>query len=501
MAAITSHNGFTADADTYPVLPGMYPDPSICRVGDEYFIATSSMEYSPAAPIWQSSGSLVAWKPLGNALTTEEQFPSGVSAPSRGMYAPTLRHRAGTFYLVTTNVDEGGPGQSLYTASSAAGPWSAPLAIPKLEGIDPDIAWDDQGVCLMSYCAWDEHRSGIKQAAIDPVTGEALEEPRWIWEGTGLSHPEGPHLYRRSGWWYLVIAEGGTERGHVVSVARSKSPRGPFVSAPGNPVLTHRSTRHTVQNVGHADLVELDDGSWAAVYLGVRVRGGTPRFHVNGRETFLSRIEWVDDWPVFVPFDGRVPARAAHVSDSFASAELDGRWVSPGLRPSEVVRHSGEALRLAAARAASGQPSGLFTRVVAEYWRSEFVVTPERSELRMMLRLDDRHWYAVRVHGRAVEAVSRVGDVEAVVGRATFLTEGGSVTLVVEATSNDTGAPDTIGLGFVSDGIMTKLARLDGRYLSTEVAGGFTGRTVGLVVDSGEALVHGFRFDEITAAI
>ncbi|WP_308122328.1 glycoside hydrolase family 43 protein [Streptomyces sp. TRM70350] len=336
-----SEIGGSAHAATAPILSGMYPDPSVCRVGENYFLANSSFEYSPGVPIWHSRD-LVSWRQIGNALTREDQFRAGRSPSSRGIYAATLRYRDGRFWLITTNIDDARGGHQVYHATDPAGPWSAPVCLTELDGIDPDLAWDDEGTCLVSYCSWSEDEIGIRQAAVDLERGRALEQPRWIWHGTGLAHPEGPHLYRRDDWWYLVIAEGGTDRGHVASVARSRRPRGPFEAAAHNPVFTHRSTAHPVQNVGHADLVERPDGTWAAVYLGTRPRGRSPRFHVNGRETFLANLSWAEDWPHFEPANLRVPTGQRDFEDDFSAPGLHLRWVSPGERPDRFARSAPE---------------------------------------------------------------------------------------------------------------------------------------------------------------
>src|SRR5690606_26324974 len=128
--------------------------------------------------------------------------------------------------------------QLLFTAENPAGPWSDPVVVPGTVGIDPDLAWDEDGTCYLTWCAFE---GGIAQVTIDPTTGAVLSERRSLWSGTGMKAPEGPHLYRVGDWWYLLIAEGGTERGHSVSVARSRRPDGGFEPHPANPILTHRS--------------------------------------------------------------------------------------------------------------------------------------------------------------------------------------------------------------------------------------------------------------------
>src|SRR5690242_1949998 len=275
-----------------PVIPGFHPDPSVCRVGDDYYLVTSSFTWFPGVPIFRSSN-LVDWTQLGNVLDRPSQLDlrGSESWASFGIFAPTIRHHDDRFWMITTNST--GIGNFFVTARDAAGPWSDPVPVD-LPGIDPDLAWDHQGRCWVHFSG----TGAIQRARIDDATGEVLEGPDLAWSGTGMQYPEAPHLYERDGTWYLLIAEGGTERGHAVSIARGPSPRGPWEGCPANPILTHRSTDRPVQNTGHADLVEAADGSWWMVLLGVRHRGMTPGFHVLGRETFLAPVEWVDGWPV-----------------------------------------------------------------------------------------------------------------------------------------------------------------------------------------------------------
>lgn len=310
-------------ADPHPVIPGFHPDPSVCRVGDDYYLACSSFEYVPGVPLFHSRD-LVHWRQIGNVLDRPGQLRLPWDTPSSaGIYAPTLRHRDGRFWLITTNVSEGG-GNLLVCATDPAGPWSDPVPLPGVPGIDPDLAWDEDGACWVTV-------AGISQVRIDPYTGETFGEPRPLWSGTpGAKAPEAPHLYHVGDHWYLLIAEGGTERGHAVSVARGPAPTGPFEPCPANPVLTHRSTDEPVQNTGHADLVQAPDGTWWMVFLGVRPRGGTPGWHVLGRETFLAPVTWEDGWPVVGPpaTAGPAPACAERFTDDFDDADLQPSWIS-----------------------------------------------------------------------------------------------------------------------------------------------------------------------------
>jgi len=467
-----------------PIIAGYYPDPSICRVGDDYYVANSSFEFFPGVPLWHSRD-LITWEQVGHAISRTSQLEAGAYRPSMGIYAPTLRHHDGTFYLITTAV-EGPEGHLLMTATDPAGPWSDPIYIKGLAGFDPDIAWDDDGTCLVTFChIVDWVPQGIHQAAIDPTTGTVLEEPRLLWKGSGMQWPEGPHIIRRGDWWYLVIAEGGTERGHAVTVARSRSARGPFEGAPHNPIFTHRSTSHPVENVGHSDLVERPDGTWAAVYLGVRTVGWVPRQHVNGRETFLAGIDWVDDWPVFVEDAFQIPAPDHAIDEEFSGGLVHPRWTSPGLPVEAVARPDAVAgLRLRPAQAPAGTMSGLFARTRDLLWSARIVVDAEGGEVDVVLRVDERHWYAVRVGGGAARAMARIGDIEHEAGRAEVASE--AVTVLISAVPAQHRGPDDVVLAVESAGSTHELARLDGRYLSGEVSGGFTGRVLGVVAREGE---------------
>ena len=280
-----------------PVIPGFHPDPSICRVDDTYYLVTSSFEYAPGVPIFRSTD-LRSWEQIGHVLDRPSQLDVSKAGPSGGIFAPTLRHHDGRFWMITTNwADDGG--QLLVHADDPAGPWSEPVRIPSAMGIDPDLAWDDDGTCLMSYAGFGpDGGEGIVQSAIDPLTGEVLTERRWLWSGTGGKFPEGPHLYRIGDWWYLLIAEGGTERGHAVTIARSRSPQGPFESNPAQPA-DHRTAAPTsrCRTPATPTWSSGPDGGWAIVYHGVRARGSSPEWHVLGRETFADEVVWEDGWP------------------------------------------------------------------------------------------------------------------------------------------------------------------------------------------------------------
>jgi xylan 1,4-beta-xylosidase len=474
-----------------PVLPGFHPDPSICRVGDTYFLATSSFEYAPGVPLFASTD-LRSWEQVGNVLDRPSQLDVSKAGPSGGIFAPTLRHHDGRFWMITTNWSDDG-GQLLVHAEDPAGPWSEPVRIPSAIGIDPDLAWDDDGTCLMTYAGFGpQGGEGIVQSAIDPLTGEVLSERRQIWNGTGGKFPEGPHLYRIGEWWYLLIAEGGTERGHAVTIARSRSPHGPFEGNPANPVLTHRGTDLPVQNTGHADLVQRPGGSWAIVYHGVRARGSSPEWHVLGRETFADEVVWEDGWPVLTGHLEPAASADTVVREELTGPALPPAWVAASRFLDGVAAWTDAGWQV---RADGGEPVFLGRRQehLHARVRAHLVVDGVGG---LSVRIDPRHAVDLECGDGVVRAVWAVGDVRHVLGERPA---GGEMVLELRMEPAPGGGwdprgPDRIVAGLVDDGAFVELGAVDGRYLSTEVAGGMTGRMLGLACTAGVVDVRSFEY-------
>ncbi|MDQ8736495.1 glycoside hydrolase family 43 protein [Paenibacillus sp. LHD-38] len=325
-----------------PVISGFHPDPSICRVNEDYYLVTSSFGYFPGVPIFHSRD-LINWNQIGHCLTRESQLKLTEGKQHKftavgftGIFAPTLRYHEGKFYMITTNVAVAK--NFIVSADKPEGPWSDPVYL-EWPGIDPSLLFDEDGKVYVTGTAVNDEPTGIYQAEIDLETGSLLSERRNIWQGTGGRFPEGPHLYRIDGKYYLLIAEGGTEYGHMVTIARGDAPYGPFESCPHNPILTHRSTGSPIQATGHADIVHAHDGSWWAVFLGIRPVG-YPYHHHLGRETFLAPVTWTEEgWPIIgrnghVDMEMEAPsfAATAQLSDTgfgredFDSLELPFQW-------------------------------------------------------------------------------------------------------------------------------------------------------------------------------
>lgn len=295
---------------TNPILPGFYPDPSICAVGDDFYLVNSSFAYFPGIPIMHSKD-LAHWEQIGNACDRESQLPLGDTGHSRGLFAPTIRYHEGTFYIICTNVSYGG--NFIITAQNPAGPWSEPHYIEGADGIDPSLFFDEDGTCYYigthpnpAGCQYDgDWYIWIQELDIENM--KLVGEVHNVWNGArrNIIWPEGPHLYKIGEYYYIMHAEGGTGPDHAVTVCRSKNVYGPYENNFCNPILTHRhlGRKYPIRYVGHADLVKTINDEWYMVMLAVRPLEG---YTTMGRETFLARVEWENDWPVVNPGVGRL---------------------------------------------------------------------------------------------------------------------------------------------------------------------------------------------------
>ena len=477
-----------------PIIKGFHPDPSVCRVGEDFYLVNSSFEFFPGVPIFHSKD-LIHWEQIGHVLSRESQLPLASVPASGGIYAPCIRYNKGTFYMITTNINHGG--NFFVTTSDPAGQWSDPFLLDQ-GGIDPSLFFDEDGkVYLQSNGGPD----GIYQSEIDIKTGKRLSEIKHLWSGTGGRYPEGPHIYKKDGWYYLMIAEGGTEYGHMETMARSKNIWGPYEACPDNPILTHRNKinqSNPIQGTGHADLTDAPDGSWWMVCLAFRTAGGYSQFHHLGRETFLAPVEWhTGGWPVvningslaldikaktlpFVPYAR--PLNRYH----FDSAELGLQWNylrNPNLKNYSLNEKKGWLALAPSVSSLDSAASPSFIGRRQEDFNCEFSTIMEYeakpgSEAGITCYMSPESHYdlgfSADAQGRFLYTRFRVGSVIGM-QKKVYVTAG-RVILKIKASPYyySFSASTDDGKSF------TPLGKAETRYLASEVAGGFTGVYFGL---------------------
>ncbi len=479
-----------------PVIPGFHPDPSVCRVGDDYYLVTSSFEYFPGVPLFHSKD-LVNWEQIGHCLTRDSQLNLNGCWASGGIYAPTIRYFDGLFYMVVTNVS--GEGNFYVTAKDPAGEWSEPFFVNQ-GGIDPTIFKDDDGKFYFmsnshTYADGTSRTDAIMLSEIDIKTGKRLTEPVAIWNGTGGRYPEAPHMYKKDGLYYLMAAEGGTEYGHKVTIARSKYIYGPYDSAPNNPILTHInriSQNSPIQGTGHADLVQAHDGSWWAVFLAFRPQNGN--HHLMGRETFLAPVSWpAHGWPA-VNGDGTValemscptlplfPAKPAPVRDDFSPPQLAFEWNylrNPGRANYALTERPGF-LMLKGSEVTlneNGSPTFIGRRQQHIDFTAttllDFTPSANNEEAGITALMNDRyHFDLVKSKGKLTlrYRLGAISHTEKVVNIG-----NGPLYLRV------TGEAKYLHFSYSANGKdFTPLGKADTNLISTETAGGFTGVYIGL---------------------
>lgn len=345
-----------------PILPGFNPDPSICRVGDDYYIATSTFEWFPGVQIHHSRD-LVNWRLLTHALRETRLLDLRGVPSSGGVWAPALSYHDGLFYLCYTIVHQHEAATKdtpnfLITAPTIEGPWSDPIFV-NASGFDPSLFHDDDGRKYWLNMVWD-HRPGrhpfygIALQELDLDRKSLIGKAEIIFRGSDIRLTEGPHLYRRNDWYYLMTAEGGTEYEHAVSLARSRDLHGPYEVHPSNPVLTSFGRPELpLQKAGHASLVETQTGQWYMPHLCGRPLPGTQRCNL-GRETAIQRVEWRDDDWLYLVGDDNAPQQQVAAPDLplHAWPELPSRlpfdsihYATPRI-PSEHVKREADCLKL-----------------------------------------------------------------------------------------------------------------------------------------------------------
>jgi alpha-N-arabinofuranosidase len=479
-----------------PILPGFYPDPSICRVNNDYYMVNSTFGYFPGVPIFHSTN-LVNWEQIGYVLDRPEQLPLATANITGGVFAPTIRYHDGVFYMITTNFS--GKGNFYVTAKNPAGPWSNPIWIAT-PGIDPSLFFDDNGKAyVISTQNWGAIKNGIVMSEIDMATGKLITPPTTVWKGTGGRYPEGPHTYKKDGFYYLLIAEGGTEYGHKVTIARSKNIWGPYESNPANPILTHINSNaesNPIQGVGHADVVQTTDGSWFMVALGFRPLDS---HQFLGRETFLAPMVWnKNEWPIvngdgtlFLDMKtdklpGEVKVTNYNQNEDFSGDKLGFEWNyinNPIAKNYSLSERKGYLRLYGSEKSLSENPGLTFVGRRLQHFNFsastviDFNPTTENEEAGLTIYRDNLHHYKLYIQtvGMQRELVLsyNIGKIKAIAKRIPL--KVGTVKL------NVSGTQEFFEFGFSQGNEpTTTFEKVNTRYLSFETAGGMTGVYIGL---------------------
>ena len=474
-----------------PIIRGFYPDPSICEAEGKYYIACSSFQYLPGVPVFESED-LVNWKQVANALTRTTQVELHKVPSSGGVFAPTLRYHEGIFYMVTNN-NTFGKNFYIYT-DDIKGEWSEPIFVDQ-EGIDPSLLFDNGKVYFTSNGNDAEGKGCILQCEIDIKTGEKLTESIPVWGGSGGRYLESPHLYHIGDWYYMMAAEGGTEYGHMITYARSREPFGPFEGYQGNPVLTNRNlggNQSLIQGIGHGDLIRDKKGNYYIVCLGFRQSGEWQPYHHLGREVFLAPVSWQEDgwftageqgivteW-MDVDLSGQQDMDMYQVSFENTGAD-DLRWSYLRDYHKENYQFTDRGLKLKGTKITLDEAD---TPTFAGIRQSEFhtclnvAVSGEAKEAGITFYMDENQHYDLSlVQEKGVRKAAlrlRIGDA-ACIANTVDLPEG-----MEKVEFSVVSDPDRYEFYCMVDGEKKFLGSARTKYLSSEVAGGFTGVLMGL---------------------
>lgn len=515
-----------------PVLRGMYPDPSMCAgPNGKYYLVTSTFQYFPGVPVFESDD-LINWKQVGHCLTRKSQLLLEKNNTCSGIYAPQIRYNKGRFYMVVTNVENIG-NFYVYT-DDIYGEWSEPIIVEQ-DGIDPSLFFDDDGkVYFISNGNDAEGRGYIQYSQIDIETGKKITENKPLWYGTGGRFIEAPHLYKFGEYYYLLNAEGGTEYGHMVNYARSKNIDGPYEACPQNPVLTNRNLGgYQLQGAGHGDLVQTADGSWWFCHLAFRQTDKYMPYHHLGRETCMEPVVWDNNgWfyigtkntmpsetlegenvasgynqfmgygkallEVEVPFKHDFKAQNLEYTKTFEnlSTSLDWNYIcNPDYSKYKLSKNCFE---LTAGEKTIDTPAGSPTFIGIR--QCEFSESMEvtctltdgtiASKAGMTIYMDNNHHYDVFIEKQddSYYACSKV-----TIGPASCIKQRIKIEkneIKIKIISNPYGYDFAV----INKDSYISMGSGESRYLSSEVAGGFTGVYIGLFAENnGKALFTDFK--------
>ena len=468
---------------TNPIIRGFYPDPSVCKANGKYYMVCSSFEYFPGVPLFESED-LINWKQIGHCLTRKTQVDLHEIDSSGGVFAPTIRYNNGRFYMVTTT-------DNIY------GEWSEPVFVEQ-DGIDPSLFFEDGKTYFMSNGSDPADNNGcIFQCEIDAATGKKLTESKPVWKGSGGRYLESPHLYHFGDWYYIMAAEGGTEYGHMVTYARAKSPYGPFEQYPANPVLTNRNLgghQSTIQGIGHGDLVQDDQGNTFMFCLGFRQTGMWQPFHHLGREVFIVPVHWNEDGWFTAGVDGIV-CKEMELDIDAKPCNYDGKYNASldkmdagSLRWCHLREYKEENYKFAdgclSLRGVKAGLSDISAPTFAGIRQSEFNtvlnvnVNSDAEEAGITFYLCEKHHYDLAVCNnngkKSVILRLCIGDATQIIKEEEFAQGSEEASFRVVSTNEDYSFYAKCGDEEVFMG------KAGTKYLSSEVAGGFTGTVMAM---------------------
>ncbi len=492
--------------ETYqnPILSGFHPDPSVCRVGDDYYLVNSSFEWYPGLPVYHSKD-LVNWQLIGHAMERplQVELPKGLM-DSRGAYAATIRYHDGVFYVINTCVQC--KGNFYVTATNPAGPWSEPVWLNS-HGIDPSLFWDDDGRCYYvghgfrgDKRQW-EAEEGAWMQELDLKKGKLIGPWKQLTYGyaSNARWTEGPHIYKIDGKYLLLVAEGGTGFHHSVTVFNSDSLWGPYVPNHANPIITHRNLgqEYPIHSIGHADLVQTQKGDWWAVMLGKRQIDSSTML---ARETFLTPVKMEIQegriTPVFNPGIGKLlpeqkrpdlpwsPFSAEPARDEFVNGKLSLEWnfLRTPYTQWYTLKDGRLNIQLRPEVADSMvNPSMIVRRIEHHNFEAATAVTFDSKKANevagMILYRNSTNHIDLVKQGRQLVLTATIKGQKSEIARAAFSDR----TVILKVEGQNTKATFYFG---TTEQTMQQLAQTDISMLSDEVAGGFSGPYVGMIATS-----------------
>ncbi len=523
-----------------PILAGWYPDPAITDDGNgNFYMVHSTFSFYPGIPVFHSTD-LVNWKQVGNVIHRPDQVDFTGLGVSRGIFAPDISYDDGTFYLTCTMVD--GKGNFVMTAENPAGPWSDPVWLPEVSGIDPGLFFDDDGKSYLVYNSeapnneslYSGHRT-IRMIEFDKENLKTIGENRILVNGgvdisTQPVWAEGPRIYKLNGYYYLMTAEGGTAVNHSEMIYRNRDINEEFIPYEENPILTQRhldpERNNPITSAGHADIVQHPNGDWYGVFLAVRPYEGD--LYNTGRETFLAPVKWVNDWPVFdlhgeeikyayplpegVKIDTTLPPLNGNFTfkEDFTSSTLPFNWLmlrSPESEWYDLSKNKEGIVLKTRPETVKGDKNPSFLGHRQQHLKGEasiaidFKAQNENEKAGLLAFQNETHYYYAAVSNEKGAPVIQLFKGEELLESVPL--DESATEIQLKMTFHD----DVYSFQFKTGEQWEKLGgKLDGKFLSTKVAGGFVGVTIGPYTTSNyqesenEAYVKWFKYtgdDEI----